>query len=58
MKVSGILVIGVTTKLHSKIILDNTFRQNMKVSSMLVISVTSNLHGKEISENTFNPNIR
>ena len=40
------LVISVTTKLHSKEILKHTLNQNMRVSSMIVSSVTNHLHIK------------
>ena len=48
MRVSSILVISVTTNLHSKVVLKNTLSQYMKVSSMLVISVNTRQPSKGI----------
>ena len=57
MKVSSMLVISVTIKLHTSIIWQLIFNLNMKVSSMFVTSVTNNLQHRVICQNMLNRRI-
>ena len=58
MKVSSMLVISVTIKLHIRVIWQLIFNLNMKVSSMLVTSVTIKLQDSITWKLIFNLNIK